>query len=516
MKKITGFLIVAVLIFSVFTPFASAVEAPSVHVVIDNELVPFPDAQPFVKEGEAMLPLYFVGQKLGAEVLWNESEYSVTVKTQSDTIVINFPESKHSSSVTLNNETVSGDIAPFIQNDRTYVSLKFLSDLLNCRITWNGGVNTALITSSGYSGGYTSEVTENVTTTEVLTIKSFDGYMLSGKLDLPIGAKEIPTLVIFVPGTGPNTYDNHRQVGDIEFNYYDLFAKELGSRGVAFFRYDTRGVKAGKEPPMFADVNIEEYKAYTPENQAKDIEHMITELKKNEKLKNAKVVLLGWSEGTIIAPLVAERNNVEVSSLMLAGYCNVKMQDIIEWQLLGESSMIFYCQYFDLNLDGVITKQEFEADPYGITKSSLGGVKFEQIDINQDNKLTSEDFALILTERKKQVVDAIANRDAEWIWNNYFHITMEWLDGHAGILANGDRLLGLDIPVNIFHGVYDQNVPLQGVFDIYDACKAKGKTNLKAFVFDQHDHDLNYTLYPFYNKISDGMASIFNECAKVK
>lgn len=56
---------------------------------------------------------------------------------------------------------------------------------------------------------------------------------------------------------------------------------------------------------------------------------MITELKKNEKLKNAKIVLLGWSEGTIIAPLVAERNNVEISSLMLAGYCNEKCRTLL-------------------------------------------------------------------------------------------------------------------------------------------------------------------------------------------
>ena len=191
---------------------------------------------------------------------------------------------------------------------------------------------------------------------------------------MPINASDISTLVIFVPGTGPNTYDNHRLVGDKEFNYYDLFAQELGKKQVGFFRYNTRGVDIGDQPPMYDSINMNEYKKYTPENQAKDIEIMITELKKNEKLKNAKIVLLGWSEGTMIAPLVAERNNVEISSLMLAGYCNEKMQDIIEWQLSGDSSMIFYCRYFDTDFDGVISKQEFEEDPYGLVKTTLGSV----------------------------------------------------------------------------------------------------------------------------------------------
>ncbi len=514
MKKFTCFIIITALMLSVFSFNALAAENAAVHVVADNEVIAFPDAQPMVDEkGNALVPLYFVAQKLGAEVTWNESENSVTVKHLEDTIIIKFPNSG-SASVTLNNETVSTDIAPFIKDDRTYVSLKFLTDLLHYKTTWNSGIGTALVMLPEYSGESTGTATD-VTTSEVIKLKSFDGYELSGKLDLPKGYQEVPTLVVFVPGTGPNTYDNHRLINNIEFNYYDLFAQELGIRGAAFFRYNTRGVEAGDEAPTYTKVNKEEYKKYTPENQAKDIEAMITELKKNEKLKNARVVLLGWSEGTIIAPLVAERGNVEIASLMLAGYCNVKMQDIIEWQLSGDSSMIFYCQYFDTNLDGLITKQEFEADPYGAAKS-LGGVEFEQIDINVDNILTSADFAVILTERKKQVLDAISKKDDEWIWNNYFQVTSEWLDGHAKLEANKDRLLKLDVPINIFHGVYDQNVPLRGVYEIYDSCKASGKTNIKAFVFNGHDHDLNYLMYPYYNKISAGLTQIFNECAKVK
>lgn len=331
MKKLISMIIAAILTLTLFQPTVYAVQNPSVHVVVDNELVLFPDAQPFVDgTGTLLVPVSCICEHLGLAAEWNKNSHSVIIKNSTDTVMINMPTaSDESASVTLNGEAVSTDVAPFIENNRSYASLKFLSDLLHCKTTWNGGIKTALVTSAGYSGDEAASAGKASASSEILKIKSFDGYTLTGKLDLPTGASTVSTLVIFVPGTGPNTYDNHRLIGKTEFNYYDLFANELAKRQVGFFRYNTRGVTAGTKPPTYDTINKEAYQKYTPENQAKDIEAMISELKKNEKLKNAKIVLLGWSEGTIIAPLVAERNHVEISSLMLAGYCNEKMQDII-------------------------------------------------------------------------------------------------------------------------------------------------------------------------------------------
>ncbi len=520
MKKLISIIITAILVLSIYPTPVYAAKAISAHVVVNNELVLFPDSQPYIdNKGIVMVPVTNICEKLGATASWKESTDSVTIVNATDKIVINMPTSKaknKKASVTLNGKSVPMDTAPFRKNNCTYVSLKFFTDLFHCQTTWNSGIQTVFLTSSGYVGDQPASTDKTVTSSEIVHIKSFDDYTLTGKLDLPEGAQSVSTLVIFVPGTGPNTYDNKRKTGTIEFNYYDLFAQELAKRQVGFFRYNTRGVEEGSEPPTYDTINREEYKKYTPQNQAQDIEVMITELKKNEKLKNAKIVLLGWSEGTIIAPLVAERNNVEISSLMLAGYCNEKMQDIIEWQLSGESSMIFYCQYFDTNLDGIVTKEEFKADPYGITKSVLGGVKFKDLDINKDNKLSSADFYSLLTESRERILKAIEQNDGDWIWNNYYHITTEWLSGHAKLEANKDRLPKLAIPVNIFHGVSDQNVPVKGVYNIFDAYKANGKTNLNAFIFINNNHDLNYQMYPMNGMISAGLRQIFDECAKVK
>ncbi len=516
MRKLLVTFITAVFVLFTLSSSAYAAKQPVIYVALNNEIVLYDqNVQPYMDtKGNVLIPLFDTAEKLGASAVWGKGSDSVSVKYGSDTIKITWSKSGKKATVKLNNKTVKTTISPVKKNKTVYVPLEFFSTLMRCQTSWNKRVHTAFVTSTAKNNETPAEAA--VTTSEILKIKSFDGYTLTGKLDLPVNASEVATLVIFVPGTGPNTYDNHRLVGDKEFNYYDLFAQELGKRQVGFFRYNTRGVDIGTQPPMYDTVDKAEYRKYTPENQVKDIEIMITELKKNEALKNAKVVLLGWSEGTMIAPLVAERKNVEIDSLMLSGYCNVKMQDIMEWQLTGESSMIFYCQHFDTNFDGVVSKKEYSADPDGIVNSLLGGATFEQLDQNKDQKLTSADFAILLVDHKNKILNAISRGDEEWIWNNYVRITPEWLSGHAKLEANQDTLLKLTLPVNIFHGVYDQNVPLQGVYDVYEAYRKEHKTNLKAFVFDQHDHDMNYIQYPYHNIISEGLTRIFDECAKVK
>ena len=55
--------------------------------------------------------------------------------------------------------------------------------------------------------------------TEFYKVKAADKYLLEVKLDYPENPKSV---VILCPGSGPNTYDNHRKAGDIEFNYFDV------------------------------------------------------------------------------------------------------------------------------------------------------------------------------------------------------------------------------------------------------------------------------------------------------
>jgi hypothetical protein len=173
-------------------------------------------------------------------------------------------------------------------------------------------------------------------------VTAYDGYNFKIKINDP-GENFCEKLIINVPGSGANTYDNTRKWPDGKtFNYHDLFADEFCKRGIAYCSYNTRGVDMGNEEPLFADINDNEYKKYLPSNSIKDIEAIVLHLKNQNKYKNSRIFLLGGSEGTIIAPLVALNNNVRIDGLLLFGYCNENLKDTLTWQLSGNSELIYW------------------------------------------------------------------------------------------------------------------------------------------------------------------------------
>lgn len=67
---------------------------------------------------------------------------------------------------------------------------------------------------------------------EIVKIKLSDGETLTGKLELPADSSHIQRLIIYIPGTGPSTYLTRRKIGNLEFNYYDLFTQEITKTAV--------------------------------------------------------------------------------------------------------------------------------------------------------------------------------------------------------------------------------------------------------------------------------------------
>lgn len=347
---------------------------------------------------------------------------------------------------------------------------------------------------------------------EIIKFTLFDGETVEGKLSLPPGVNDIKELVIYIHGTGPGTYDKKRKAGGVEFNYFDLIRQEFRDRGIAFFTYSKRGVETGDTPPLYEKVDREKYKKVLPSIEVKDIATFIGVLRKDKRLKKAKIVLLGWSEGTIISSLVADDKKNKISALFLAGYANDNLFDIIKWQNSGGSSMVNIRSFFDTNHDNQITREEYESDAKpaaSFRTQAFGGAKFEQIDVNKDNVINAADFGLLNKARYEAILAAVERKDDDWIWNNYFHVTTGWLKEHFELEANKIRLLRTNIPIYIFHGEDDANTPVEGVFDLQERFKKAGKTNLHVFTFKSHNHDLNYVDWLTKKEIPEGIKKIF-------
>jgi len=347
----------------------------------------------------------------------------------------------------------------------------------------------------------------------IISIKLNDGESIVGRLSMPEGSANVPTVVVFIPGTGPNTYLNKRKIGNKEFNYYDLFEAEFLKRGIGFFTYNRRGVEIGDKPPYYDKVDSAEYAKYTPKQEVLDVESILSDLRKVDRLKDTRIALLGASEGTIIAAMVADRMVEKVDDLLLFGYANDNMFDIIKWQFSGVTSIMNLKKYFDTNKDNVFSRAEYESKD---TIATLGRVRvlnnlpFDTLDMVKDGNLDYKDFGARNKPFYNYLLKMIDEGNDTWIWKNYFRITSLWLKEHFKLEANKTRLLNIDIPIYIFQGVEDANASVDGAYDIQARFKNANKTNLKCFIFEGHNHDLNYLDWPFKQQISEGLNAIFN------
>lgn len=355
---------------------------------------------------------------------------------------------------------------------------------------------------------------KNIKTTEAITLHN--NCVIKIKFSYPEDAV-IGKLVVFVNGSGPNTYENKRRwVDGTIFNYHDLFADEFNKRGIAYCSYNTRGVDMGDSPPLYAEINDDGYKTYLPSNSVKDIESIIDFLKQKHEFKNAKIYLLGWSEGTIIAPLAALNNKTKADALLLAGYCNENLKDILIYQLHGNAELTLWRKVFDFDKKGYIAKEDFEIDRYKVRQELFGNADFEDLDTDHDGEITAADAAVRSIPHLNNMLGAIEANDDEWLKNNHgVRLTAGWFNEHFALKPNKEILPLLDLPIFIFQGEYDAMCAASYARDIEAKFHTLNKTNLTVNIYDDHDHDLNYLSFPVRHEISPGIQAIFDTAEKL-
>lgn len=144
MKKLLSVMIALVLIFT-GTVFSEG-STEKVTVTLDGNEIIFPDAQPFIDSRDrTLVPIRFVSEALGAEVSWEDATQTVTIVKGKDTIV--YPVGIGNYAATLNGVMMVFDSYGILKEDRTFVPLRFISELLNCNVEWLEDSATVVITS---------------------------------------------------------------------------------------------------------------------------------------------------------------------------------------------------------------------------------------------------------------------------------------------------------------------------------------------------------------------------------
>ena len=100
------------------------------------------DVAPIIRNNRTMLPARFVAEALGAKVDWDAKTRTVIITNA--TTVIKLPVG--STTATVNGQSITLDSPAFIENNRTYTPIRFISEALNAIVEWNAETRQVTIT----------------------------------------------------------------------------------------------------------------------------------------------------------------------------------------------------------------------------------------------------------------------------------------------------------------------------------------------------------------------------------
>ena len=161
-------------------------------------------------------------------------------------------------------------------------------------------------------------------TEDVIFENTTDNIQLAGTLSLPSEKSRNLTSIILINGSGPQNR-NSELFGHKPFLVLaDYFTKN----GYAVLRFDDRGV----------GLSSGTMKNCTTEDFSRDVEAAVLYLKTRKEINPSKIGLIGHSEGGIIAPIIASKNQ-DIAFIILLAAPGILGKELLIQQnmLLGEA-----------------------------------------------------------------------------------------------------------------------------------------------------------------------------------
>ena len=114
----------------------------------------FPDAKPYVDENDrTLVPVRFVAESMNIDVKWEENGQKGSITLTKGNIKINFKLGENYAVV--NGKQQNLDTCAVLLNDRTYVPLRFVGELMGTDIRFDSNSNTVLLSDKVSRGDET-------------------------------------------------------------------------------------------------------------------------------------------------------------------------------------------------------------------------------------------------------------------------------------------------------------------------------------------------------------------------
>jgi hypothetical protein len=327
--------------------------------------------------------------------------------------------------------------------------------LLSCRIPLPAadvgpfGFPTALI-----AGNAASPVTlKKVSNERDIVISAHANWTLKGKLAIPDNYSPITPVVVLIHGSGPNDMDESlpgsiTATGKPAAIFKDI-SDSLVKSGFAVFRYNKRGVLGwnAQEQKPIVDENV--YAANTVDDLVRDAVTATLYLRSEPRFSKRPVILLGHSEGTMLAPLAAR--SLDVNGLVLLSAMARRLDVILYYQ--NVTRQLEWCSsVLDKNSDGFILPEEAALEP----RLSLD---FTLMDTDKDGRISTAELTTVLERFHQKTIEKL-NSDP-------------WFQSHLKAEPNYQVLPEFSGPILIVQGEEDRQTPMQEV-KLLDAALREG------------------------------------------
>ena len=285
-----------------------------------------------------------------------------------------------------------------------------------------------------------------------LVIDLGNGLTTDAQLTFPaVGDGPFPGVLI-IHGTGSVDMDGYLPeeatgIGE-PVRHYLIIAEYLSERGFAVLRYNKRGVGL-KGFTLDRDVVLNK----TVQDLIQDAEKALKALIQQNEVAPKDITLIGRSEGSTIAPIVAIQNP-EVKNIVLMGSGAHNLYDILYYQVVERNIPMF--ESIDTDLDGLTSIQEIqELHPtiaHQMIENSTGEWLWKPgFDLNEDGyfNVTEE-----IQPRWDQFFDYL----------NKTEFQGKWYQSHFALDSNLDIIGNVSASILILHGEEDQQGPVSEAF----------------------------------------------------